>query len=332
MPAICSGESPASEPVNWASRTLSVSSLSRCSLVSPRQTIGISRAAERGVELAIDLRVGLAHAVAALAVAQDHMRAAGIDQHRGRELAGVGPAGLPVHVLGTQPDRRALEDRVDLAEEDGRRAEDDAHAGRLADAGLDRLRQGHGFGARRRVHLPVARDQQGAHVTRLSFTHVDRLAEQLGELADFVHEPVELVGNEGLRAVGEGAFGAGMDLDVDSVAARGDGGPGHGGDQVGPAGGVAGVDDDRQVALALDVGHDRQVEGIAGRILEGADSSLAEDHLAVAFGEDVLGRHEQVFHGRAHAAFEQDRDPGAAAFLEQVEVLHVPAPIWRMSA
>ena len=95
------------------------------------------------------------------------------------------------------------------------------------------------------------------------------------------------------------------------------------GNQVGPAGGVAGVDDDRQVALALDIGHDRQVEGIAGRILEGANSPLAEDHLPISLGEDVFGRHEQVFHGRAHAAFEEDGLLGAAAFLEQVEVLHV---------
>ena len=55
---------------------------------------------------------------------------------------------------------------------------------------------------RRRVHLPVSRDQQGAHASWLSFADVDRLAEQVGELADFVHEPVELVGNEGLRSVG----------------------------------------------------------------------------------------------------------------------------------
>ena len=97
----------------------------------------------------------------------------------------------------------------------------------------------------------------------------------------------------------------------------------HRRDQVGPAGGVAGVDDDRQVALPLDVGNDRQVERVAGRIFEGPDSALAEDHLPVPFGEDVLGRHQEVFHGRAHAAFQEDRDPGAAAFLEQVEVLHV---------
>ena len=93
--------------------------------------------------------------------------------------------------------------------------------------------------------------------------------------------------------------------------------------QVGPSGGVAGVDDDRQVALPLDIGHDRQVEGIAGRIFKCANSALAKDDLAVALGKGILGRHEQVFHGRAHAALQENRDPGAAALLEQVEVLHV---------
>ena len=81
------------------------------------------------------------------------------------------------------------------------------------------------------------------------------------------------------------------------------------------------------MALPLDVRHDREIEGISGGIFKSADSALAEDHLAVALGKDVFGRHEEVFHGRAHAAFQENRDPGPAAFLEQVEVLHVPAPI-----
>ena len=66
-----------------------------------------------------------------------------------------------------------------------------------------------------------------------------------------------------------------------------------------------------RVALALDVGNDRQVERVPRRILERPDPALAEDHLAVALGEDVFGRHQQVFDRRAHAALEQDRHAGS---------------------
>ena len=45
---------------------------------------------------------------------------------------------------------------------------------------------------------------------------------------------------------------------------------------------------------------------------------------AVALGQDVLGRHQQVLDRRAHAPLQQDRRPGPADLLEQVEVLHVP--------
>ena len=104
----------------------------------------------------------------------------------------------------------------------------------------------------------------------------------------------------------------------------GHGRAGHRRDQVGPAGGVARVDDDRQVAQPLDVRHDRQVEHVARRVLERPDPALAEDHPAVALRQDVLGRHQQVLDRRAHAPLQQDGRAGPADLLEQVEVLHVP--------
>src|SRR5581483_7319882 len=92
---------------------------------------------------------------------------------------------------------------------------------------------------------------------------------------------------------------------------------------VGPAGGVARIDDDRQVAQTLDVGHGAQVEHVAGRFLERAHAALAEDDVGVPLGQDVLGRHEQVLDGGAHGALEQDRLARLADLLEQVKVLHV---------
>ena len=215
MPAICSGERPASEPVNCVGED-------GLGPVAEPLVLGLADADDRdqpggqgGVELGVDLRVGLAQPVPPLAVAEDHVGAAGVDEHRAGDLAGVRPAGLPVHVLAAQADRRAFQDRVDRLEEHRRRADDDMDVGRRADARLDRLGQGDAPRTARRIHLPVAGDQQGAHETGTPSAGVDRLAEQLGELPELVHQPVELVGHEGLRPVGEGLLGAAMDLDVD---------------------------------------------------------------------------------------------------------------------
>ena len=48
-------------------------------------------------------------------------------------------------------------------------------------------------------------------------------------------------------------FGVGMDFDDQAVGAGGDGGDGHVGDQAGVAGAVAGIDDDGQVRLVVQV-------------------------------------------------------------------------------
>ena len=130
-------------------------------------------------------------------------------------------------------------------------------------------------------------------------------------------------GQQGLRAVGHRLLRAVVDFDVHAVGAGGD-----------AAQAIAGIRSGRPVAWLgstmigrwlspLTFGHDRQVEHVAGRVLEAADAALAEDHAAGCPGEDVLGRHQQVLHRRAHAALEQHRLLRLADFLEQVEVLHV---------
>ena len=54
----------------------------------------------------------------------------------------------------------------------------------------------------------------------------------------------------------------------------------HRRDQPVDAGGVAGVDDDRQVRQLVQHGHGRQIERVAGVIVKGADAALAEDDVA----------------------------------------------------
>ena len=144
-----------------------------------------------------------------------------------------------------------------------------------------------------------------------------------GNLLKLVHHADKLVGIDGLRAVGERLFGLVVNFDQDAVGAGGDGRAGHGQHAVAPAGAVAGVDENGQVAEALDGGNDAEVERVAGVVGKGAHAALAEDDLVVALAHDVFGGHEELFERGREAALEQNRLAQAAGMLEQGEVLHV---------
>ena len=64
--------------------------------------------------------------------------------------------------------------------------------------------------------------------------------------------------------------------------------------EIGLAGGVAGVHDDGQMGLFVDDGHCREIEGVAGVLLEGTDAALAQNDLLVAAGHDILGTHDPL--------------------------------------
>ena len=55
----------------------------------------------------------------------------------------------------------------------------------------------------------------------------------------------------------------------------------------------------------------------------GADAALAQDHVVVAAGQDVLARQQQLLDGGRDAALEQHRLAHLAQLAQQVEVLHV---------
>ena len=61
------------------------------------------------------------------------------------------------------------------------------------------------------------------------------------------------------------------------------------------AGSMAGIDENRQMAQALNRGDQTQVEGVAGVVSEGAHTALAEGHFIVSLAHDVLGGHEELF-------------------------------------
>ena len=71
-------------------------------------------------------------------------------------------------------------------------------------------------------------------------------------------------------------------------------------------------------------GHGGQVQGVPGGRLKGADAPLAQDHVLVAPGHDVLGAHQQLLEGVGQAPLQEDGLAGVAQLFEQLEVLHVP--------
>src|SRR5579872_3548790 len=155
------------------------------------------------------------------------------------------------------------------------------------------------------------------------FDRHDRASDDGSYLADLLHQFVELVWEQRLRAVGEGLVRSGVNFDHESIRANSDCGAGERRDFVALAGAVAGIDQNRQMAQPLHRGHNAQVERVTRVIGERADSAFAERDVVVAFAEDVLGCHQKFFESGGHAALEENRLAGASGAFQQREILHV---------
>ena len=66
-----------------------------------------------------------------------------------------------------------------------------------------------------------------------------------------------------------------------------------------------------------------QIQGVSVLGLKGSDAALAQHHIPVASGHDVLGGQEELLDRRGEPALEQHRLIVGADFLEELEVLHV---------
>jgi len=144
-----------------------------------------------------------------------------------------------------------------------------------------------------------------------------------GDLADFGLEFGEFGGEDGLHAVRESLFGLVMNFDEEAIGADSDRSAGEWENFVALAGAVAGVNEDRQVAALFDRGDDGEIEGVAGKVGEGAHAAFAEHHVVVAFAQDVFGGHEKFIERGRHAAFQEHGLFGAASAFQQREILHV---------
>ena len=149
------------EPAIWRDRTSSVAPISRSALRLADADDGDEPGAPRGFRLGAHDGVGLAVVGAALGMADDDMRGAGVLQHLGRDVAGMRAAFLGVAVLAAGLDRRAATG--------SRRPASSSVAGTQISASVSASRPlmkpwpigaqlvERGAGA---VHLPVAGDQR----------------------------------------------------------------------------------------------------------------------------------------------------------------------------
>jgi fructoselysine-6-P-deglycase FrlB-like protein len=87
--------------------------------------------------------------------------------------------------------------------------------------------------------------------------------------------------------------------------------------------GVARVHEHGEVRLGFQDGDRSHVERVACCGLEGSDSALAEDHLAVPLAHDVLGRHQKLGDGRGEATLQEHGALHPPHLGQECEVLHV---------
>src|SRR5688572_14557986 len=141
--------------------------------------------------------------------------------------------------------------------------------------------------------------------------------------AEFRHQTIELCREHRLGPVAQSAIGIVVHLDDQAVGAGGDGRPRHGRDFIAAAHAVAGIDKDRKMRELLHDRNCRQVQRVAREGFEGANTALAQDHVLIAAGQDVLRRQQPFLHRRSNAALQEDRLTCAAEVAEERKVLHV---------
>ena len=88
-----------------------------------------------------------------------------------------------------------------------------------------------------------------------------------------------------MKAVGQGAFGAGMDFNNQTICTHRDCRTGNGGNETLLASSVGWIGDHGQVRKIASQGHGGEVEGIAHFAFEGLDAALAQDNIPITAGQ-----------------------------------------------
>src|ERR1700683_2371696 len=77
------------------------------------------------------------------------------------------------------------------------------------------------------------------------------------------------------------------------------------------------------MAQTLYRGDDTQIKRVASMVREGAHAALAQDHVVISLGHDVLGGHQEFVEGRRHPSLQQDGVARPAGTFQKREILHV---------
>src|SRR6267143_2121907 len=104
---------------------------------------------------------------------------------------------------------------------------------------------------------------------------VNGAVEDGGDLAHFVGEDGEFLGEDGLHSIGKCLVRLVMDLDEEAIRADCHSGAGERKNFVALAGAVTGIYENREVAALFYRGDNREVQSVAGKVGKGADAALA---------------------------------------------------------
>src|SRR5207302_10921342 len=77
------------------------------------------------------------------------------------------------------------------------------------------------------------------------------------------------------------------------------------------------IDNYRQMCFRLQERNGAEIERVACRCLERADTALAQDHVHIAFAQNVRSAHNQIVDRGAESALEQDRQIAAAHLFQE---------------
>src|SRR5437899_5695543 len=75
-----------------------------------------------------------------------------------------------------------------------------------------------------------------------------------------------------------------------------------------------------------------QIQRVAGKVGEGSNAALAQHHVVISLGQDVLGGHEEFVERGGHAALRRMGFLARPARLSREKFCMLRAPIWITSA
>src|SRR5437868_1056448 len=108
-----------------------------------------------------------------------------------------------------------------------------------------------------------------------------------------------------------------MDLDQQAVGPGGNRGQGHWSDEIAATCTLAGIRDNWQVREMFDERNGTDVHSVARDLLEGADTALTKDDIAIALRKNILSSQQPLFNSCRHAAFEHDRLANTSDLVEE---------------